>query len=357
MTTPNALMLCFPISRFPQTLRARAQAAATRVALTLLLVLTAAPWALAGGCVRAQDRVLLVSTRTVGCSTNAERLDSGVAASEYAVTESGGRRWVRSDAPAALASLDPSTPTIVYVHGNQITASEARRRGVDVYCRLVRCGDGRPVQFVIFSWPSSKVPGLLRDFREKAARTRPVAGQLAWALARMPEGAPVGLLGYSYGARVSTGALHLASGGALGGLSAPAGPSARPTRVVLFAPALDCCWLGKGRYNGLALQSVDSLLTTVNRQDRAMRLYRFVSKTSDPTALGYAGPGCLDADYRSLVKVRNVTGSVGKSHDLYDYMATPGLMAQAWRRLAFVDPPAVAPSDQADADTPTLALR
>ena len=293
------------------------------------------PLASQAGGVRPGDRVLLLSTRPIGCGTS----ETTLARKSYAAERVAGE-WNRTgDATSLLASIDPVTPLVVYVHGNRISASDARSRGMHVYRRLTQCAtDERPLQFLIFSWCSDKIPGQLRDYREKAARTRPVAAQLEWAIAQTPPGTPIGLLGYSYGARVVSGATHRL---------ATRGEASHPLRAVFLAAAMDACWLAPGQRHGLALTRLDSLLVTKNPSDPAMRLYRFVEKKYDPQALGEAGPRGLDSSYSSLVRTRDVSASVGRSHDLYRYLAAPGLMRSAWKRLAFVDAGAV----------PTLANR
>ena len=76
----------------------------------------------------------------------------------------------------------------------------------------------RRIRFVIFSWPSSKVSGgLLNDVRVKAARTGPAGCQLAWLIDQMPAETPLSLVGFSFGARIITGGLHVLAGGSLGG--------------------------------------------------------------------------------------------------------------------------------------------
>lgn len=286
----------------------------------------------AAGETRPGDRVLLLSTRPVGCSTSADRLASGAYAAERV-----GSSWSRTDPVGMLASIDAATPTVVYIHGNKINAADARTRGMSVYRRLTRCaGDERPLQFLIFSWVADEGPGLLRDYRRKAARTGPVGAQLAWAIDRMPEGAPVGLLGYSFGARIASGASHLLAGGSLGRLVHGEGRP-RPMRGVYLAAAMDACWLAPGRRHGMARFRLDSLLVTTNPRDPAMRLYGVIEKGYDPDALGERGPKGLDAATAAQVRTRDVSGSVGRSHDLYRYIAAPGVMQSAWRRLAFVD--------------------
>lgn len=298
-------------------------------------------------CQRAGDRILLVSTRPVGCSTDAIRLAECAVASERVINDCRAS-WNESSVADLLASLDPATPVVVFVHGNQIAPCDVRPRGMAVYRRLVRCADDdRPIQFVMFSWASTKVPGVLRDFREKAARTRPVAWQLAWTINQMPASAPVGLIGYSYGARVTTGATHLLAGGQLNGLSISDAAPGRAVRTVYLAPALDACWLRANGYHGLSLTRSDSTLMTCNTSDPAMRFFRFSSKCSNPQALGYTGPIGLHHEYSDRVRVCGVSSTVGKSHDLYRYISSSSFMRKAWQSVSF--------SDTAVAGSPTVA--
>lgn len=295
---------------------------------------------------RPGDTVCLVSTRPVGCSTNAATLASGASGAMYDGS------WHDADPSETLAGLDAGVPVIFYVHGNSIDACDARSRGLAVYRRLVACRcDDRPLQFVIFSWFSDKEAAFLRDYRIKAARTRPVAWQLAWTVDQLPAGTPVGLLGYSYGARVASGAAHLLGGGAMSGLAyntaGECDSCVHPMRAVFLAAAMDACWLSPRGYHNQTLTQLDSLLVTLDPRDPAMRFFKFVPRFSDPPALGDVGPKGLSSDYAAKVRTRNVAPSVGRSHDLFRYLAAPGLMRSAWRRLTFADAPVV---------TPTLAV-
>ena len=301
---------------------------------SLLLLCATAP----ADCVRTIDRVLLVSTRPAGCSTQAHQLANKATGSERLVECRCKPKWIKGSAVEMLSSLDPSVPTIMFVHGNQVPACDAIDLGMQVYGRLVRCAEpSRPMQFVIFSWCSSKVRGYLRDVREKAARTKPVAWQLAWAMNQVPSGGSIGLLGYSYGARISSGATHLLAGGTLGSLSIGDTAPSRPIRVVYLAAAMDACWLSTKGYHRHAIDRVDSALITTNQVDPAMKFFRFSSKSYNPKALGYCGPIGLSSSNRCKVRLSNVTSSVGRTHLLQEYIKAPGLMHSAWRRLAFVD--------------------
>ena len=310
--------------------------AAAALVLALLVAISAHAEVCGGGVCRPNvcrpcDRMLLISTRPVGCSTSAKRLAAGVKAAECIDGV-----WQRSTACALLGSLDPTIPTVMFIHGNQIDAAYARQRACDVYRQLVRCGDDRPIQFVLFSWHSNKERGLLKDYRVKAARTRPVGWQLAWTINQMPAGAPVGMFCYSYGARVANGATHLLAGGSLGSLTIVE-TSPRPLRAVYLAAAFDVCWIAPGGYHGLATRRLDSLLVTTNPKDRAMKYFKHISKDYNPQALGSEGPRGLDAVSASCICKQDVTSFVGRSHDLYKYMAVPGLMRISWNRLAFVE--------------------
>lgn len=286
---------------------------------------------------RTGDRVLLVSTRPAGCSTNLQTIANRAVG--YEKTTVGYRsQWIDQDPIELLSTLDPTLPTVVYVHGNQIDSCGARERGMAVYRRLTRAAcDDRPIQFVIYSWNATKVPGLLRDYREKAARTRPIAAQLAWTLNRIPSGTQIGVIGYSYGARVLSGAAHLLGGGSLNGICLQESTTSHTMRAVFLAAAEDAYWLSPTSYHGNAMHQLDSLLVTINPKDPAMRFFKYLSKTSSPDALGGVGPRGLSSEASSRVRICNVSRSVGQSHDLHRYLAAPGLMRSTWQRLTFAE--------------------
>ncbi|MEM8864670.1 MAG: hypothetical protein AAGF31_03895, partial [Planctomycetota bacterium] len=124
------------------------------------------------GCtvVRPCDEVLLVSVRRLGCSTNTDRFAEGFRAWRYDTLAAASARcsnstsWQPIAIEEVIASVEPSTPTIVFAHGNRVEANEIRPRGLWVYSRLLkaRCDD-RPLRFIIFSWPADEVKGMFRD--------------------------------------------------------------------------------------------------------------------------------------------------------------------------------------------------
>lgn len=296
----------------------------------------------------ASDEILLLNTRRAGCSS----AQGGYAGLLQLHQRDPSGRFHQAPLELLSAGARPDVPTIFYIHGNRVEWKETVPFGMRVYRTITarRC-DPRPIRFVMVAWPSDQEPGVLNDTRTKASRTDPASLQLAWAIDRTPVDTPLGLLGYSFGARIATGAAHLLSGGRLGGLrlESQTQHAKRPMEAFLVASALDCWWLGPGQRHGLAMSQFDHLATTVNRSDPAMRFYRFLDPRRDPIPLGYAGAGRLSAEYASRIRQFDVTDRVGMSHDLTDYLAAPGIAREAWRRLSFEGRVPAAPLAEASA--------
>jgi hypothetical protein len=134
-----------------------------------------------------------------------------------------------------------------------------------------------------------------------------------------------GLLGYSYGARIITGALHLLGGGSLGGTTIPAGD--RPAfRSALWAAALHDHWLLPDHYHGHALGMADRWLITSNGCDPVLSRYQWIEKCGDPVALGYSGMygrHLLPKELNDRVEELNVSCLVGGTHDMRPYLFSP----------------------------------
>lgn len=296
--------------------------------------------------VRLQDEIVVINTRNICGSCSTESFRNRIGVETYAIhDEAGCRRWQRSDLDSFLTS-DPSVPTIIFIHGNQITPGWAKSEGLSVYRRLMKYGGhSGPIRFVIFSWPSERVGRILRDARVKAARTGPAGLQLAWLLDQMPAETPVSLVGFSFGARIITGGLHILGGGSLGGaLALPERfhPDRQPVNVVLLSAALHAHWLGRGQHHGLAMTQVNELLLLNNSQDRAMRYYHFLTPgRGGPQALGLRGPTRISSESAVKIQKRDVGRYVGSQHDLNRYLCAPGVLRQIWdysARPTFVEP-------------------
>lgn len=225
-----------------------------------------------------------------------------------------------------LSTLDPAQPTCFFVHGNRITRSDAQSQGLSIRRKIGN--RGVPFRFVIWSWPSEKIPGPLRDARAKASRADVEAYYLGSVLAELPSDARVTLIGYSFGARTVTGSLHLLAGGMVHGNSlGTAADSMVHPRAVLIAAAIPRVWLLPGGAHGLAPLQVEQLLLFYNPRDPALKYFPLVASPGHPAALGFEGISSRQlGPAGSLVQQYNVAGSVGHSHSLSNYLDSAGIM-------------------------------
>lgn len=269
-----------------------------------------------GSCCGAEraDEVWLISTRHLGCPSPDKSSDVDLHVEYYGGEDRG---WIESSFDEFLAGSDPAQPTMIYVHGNRIEWNDAIQRGWHVRNSVLGCSQVEPVRFVIWSWPSDKIHGQFRDVRAKAARTNGEAYYLAWFVSQLDPTAPVNILGYSFGARVATGALHLLGGGELAGLTMPHGQVPR-IHVALLAAALHNYWLQPWACHGSALLRVDRLLVHYNSCDPYLKRYRFIEKHASPDALGYTGMR-VDDSQGAWIEQRDVCPIVGKSHAQANY--------------------------------------
>jgi hypothetical protein len=276
--------------------------------------------------IRLQDEIVVINTRSVCSCCAPDELRAKIRVENYAVCdEAGSRKWEPSDLQSFLAA-SPTVPTVIFVHGNQISPWDAKCEGLAVYRRVIlHGGDAPPIRFVIYSWPSSKISGgLLNDIRVKAMRTGPAGCQLAWLIDQMPAETPVSLLGFSFGARIITGGLHVLAGGSLGGsasLTEHVHPNRPPMSVILMASALHAHWLGEGQYHGLAMTQVSQMMRVNNCDDPAMKYYDYIEPGhGGPQALGLCGPTYIGRDYASKIRNRDASRCVGAEHDLMRYV-------------------------------------
>ena len=284
------------------------------------------------------DEIFLLSTRSMGTVCDDLTMRSRLSCEKTVVKNSEHRfRWVSNDWHEAVSETDDRL-TIVYIHGNRVSRGEDRARGLQVYRSLLRQGrPNQPIRFIIWSWPSSEIKGPIKDYQVKAQRTRPVAWQLAWFLDQLPSDTEISLIGYSYGARVASGALHLLAGGTLGGLRLEAREHLHrnPFRVALVAAAFNADWIQPGHFHGRAVSQTAELVLGTNRLDPAMRFFHLGSGRGHMDALGRWGvvhPQAFGAERRKMQSV-DFTHAVGRSHALGDYLSASQQMRFVWRHL------------------------
>ncbi|MFM7072040.1 MAG: alpha/beta hydrolase [Planctomycetota bacterium] len=213
--------------------------------------------------------------------------------------------------------------TLIYVHGNRGADALAVARGAELARQLAARPGTEPFQLVIWSWPSAKTFRGRRDFLHKSERTDTEAWYLAGLLRSFPPEANVSLLGYSYGARVVTGAAHWLAGGRFEDRELPhRGASlddSRKTprlRAVLAAPAMHWHWLGADSVHNRALDVTDRLTILYNPSDPALRWFKLIYPCERPQALGRVGISAeLLGEAAARVEQWNVEPAVGRVHD------------------------------------------
>ena len=203
----------------------RAWAAFRVVLVAAVCICVAAESASASRCaggMRPQDEIVLVNVRPAAAAA-IRPAARRAACSSKRISQRTNRAVAvgRASDLSSVVAADPTVSTVIFVHGNRLTSWDAKCEGLAAYRRIVRqSGDEKPIRFVIFSWPSTQISGPLKDVRVKAARTRPAGCQLAWFVDQLPAETPLTMVGFSFGARIITGSLHILGGGSLGSMGA-----------------------------------------------------------------------------------------------------------------------------------------
>jgi hypothetical protein len=291
-------------------------------------------------CERPDDEVWLVSCRGLPCFSKCSAPPAEIGSRlSYWRYDWESKKWQRSDEAAFFATEQLNLPTSIWAHGDRVETGEAFSRGWDVYQQLVCGADVGKMRFVIWSWPSAQLIQRrpVRDSRIKAFRAHSAGYYLGWVLTRLEPTTRCGLMGFSFGARVVTGALHVLAGGEILGQALPDAGNGPPRRhnVVLMAAALDSDWLIPGRRHGLAITQIERLLLLNNYCDWILKRY---PKLCGRTALGYTGLNTRGALAPYAAKIQQVHAGryIGKEHALQAYIYSSPLMALA-REVALVD--------------------
>lgn len=270
------------------------------------------------------DRVWMISTR--GLTNHACSADlSDPALQVYRVERCG--QLHASTIDEYLSSIGPERPVAIYVHGNRMPAEDAAGHGLVIYRQCKGCLRGSPIDWVIWSWPSEQTGILAHDIRIKAARTDLQGLYLAWLLREHVERSAGGtLIGFSFGGRIATGALHALAGGVLGNRQLGGAEVTGPYfRAGLLAPAIDRNWLSSHGYHSGATKNLDRMVLLYNRRDIVLKRYWLIDKVRGRMALGYTGPTMfgLRADGSPLpVQARDCSASIGFKHVELEYYGT-----------------------------------
>jgi hypothetical protein len=208
-----------------------------------------------------------------------------------------------------------------------MTHQEAIERGYWIRETLRRsCPQGLPVRWIIWSWPSEKEGILLKDAHIKEGRADAQSHYLSWTLKRLAIAERrVNLIGYSFGSRVITGALHVTAGGNLGqnGLGDPPVTDLR-ARVALIAPAMESNWLAPQRCHGLAGWNLESIEIFTNSADPVLIGFFLSDPRKSTSAMGVRGITGRPLNRQGEpigIKHSDCRSAVGRHHDETRYYA------------------------------------
>ncbi len=224
--------------------------------------------------------------------------------------------------PVSLIEPNRYVSTWIFVHGNQIPAEEATKRGVAVYRRLrARSVNNGPIRFVIWSWPSERNANRIVDARRKEHRTNVESFYLGSYIAAVAAQGPMKFVGYSFGTRIVGGGLHLSAGGSLDGHCLPnMAQPAEPHRIAFLAAAIESDGFKSGGRYSRAMDHANFLLLHNNSRDQALRFYWIINPRK-PKALGNQGMTCRPPHL--TVHQYDWADSIGKDHRLWQYLDRP----------------------------------
>ena len=251
-----------------------------------------------------------------------------------------GSGWVRSTLAQFVAGDQVPGATVVFIHGNDTDKHEAEARGRQLYRQLhaSRC-PLPPTRLVIWSWPSERVvPRYRKDAQLKVCRTNIEGYYLARFVDLLSANTAVSLAGYSFGAPIVTGGLHLLGGGVLEGrqLVDRQHPDRQPARAMLLGGAMSNSWLLPGRRHDRALSQVDRMVIFFNPKDVVLHWYPWLWGRGGSEALGRTGiaaPSRLGPERAKVAQI-NVQRQMHHRHG-WDYFArSPSIMSAIWRETS-----------------------
>jgi hypothetical protein len=242
--------------------------------------------------------------------------------------------WVPSSLVDFLQSAPAGAVTTIFVHGNDTDAAYAAGGGGNLYVQLLAgvAADAPPMRFVIWSWPNEPTTIRVRRIAQaNASRTNIEGYFLAAFLRGLPPETPTSIAGYSSGAGVVTGGLHVLGGGALEGrtLPWPTQPAPRSIDAVLLGAATANDWLLPGKPHERALSQVKRMVVTVNATDGVLQWYTHLWGRGGAAALGATGvadAARLGSEQAKLVQV-DLQNALHRHHFWRYYSGSPQVIA------------------------------
>jgi hypothetical protein len=247
----------------------------------------------------------------------------------------------RSSMDEMFASLQPSVPICIMVHGSFLKWESVLRDSAGTHRWLRASAPCQPMHLILYTWPSNDgdlFPHLKVNLLGHRSSVNGI--YLADFVSKIGTDHPVCLIGHSHGTRLVSAALHAMAGGAVSGRKLASGPvPERRLRVILVAAAIDHDWLNPdGRY-GCALCPVEALLNVKNHEDFPLTFYQLrmpISKRS----LAITGVTRSDrakmGELEEKIAEYDVSDLIGFGHLWKHYYNEPSI-ASAIRHYVYFD--------------------
>ena len=231
-----------------------------------------------------------------------------------------------------LASLEPSAPVCLMVHGSFVRWDSMLVDSSNTYRWIRGAAPDRKVHLIFFTWASDDglpIPHLhVNQFGRRAALN---GLYLADVVSKVSLDHPVCLIGHSHGTRMVSASLHAMAGGEINGKVLNASPlPTRRLRVVLAAAAMDHSWLNRDDRYGLALCPAEAIVNLRNKYDFPLLFYP-LRRPIAKRALAITGVTSRDrskmGDWNEKIVDHDVSDRIGYGHLWRHYYNDPTIAA------------------------------
>jgi hypothetical protein len=230
-------------------------------------------------------------------------------------------RWTEFCEGDFVAAMDPSLPTMFFVHGYGLGAPAAALSTVRYARKISRCT--KKFRVVTWAWGSRHnwLETPWENVQDKSWKSEVQGYYLAHILGRICPDTHVALVGHSFGCRAVCASLQGLGSGTVcrTPLEGDPRPTNHPYEAMLIAAGIESCSLAPGNRYCLALSQVHRMTITTNPNDRVLNILALV--TGNPDVMGLTGPGMgsIPLEEAAKVKVHGVGDYLWGTHRMGGY--------------------------------------
>lgn len=232
-------------------------------------------------------------------------------------------KWTEYCEADFLMAMDPSLPTMFFVHGYGLGAPAAAFSTLRLANHI--SPSSRKFRVVTWAWGSRHniLESPWENIQDKSWKSEVQGFYLAHILGHICPDTQVALVGHSFGCRAVCAALQgLASGTICREPVTREHTNTHPYEAVLIAAGIESKALAPGNRYCKALSQVHRFSISTNCNDRVLNVLSLV--TSNPNVMGLTGPDMtyIPPDEALKIKVHDVSWDVWGAHRLGRYTWT-----------------------------------